>query len=97
MIEVFKILHKKYDSAVTDGILHRSHNTTTRGHPLKLSMPSSRLDIRRNSFGVRVVKPWNSLPEEVVLSESVKIFESRLDKFWSNQPTKYDFKQELHF
>ena len=31
------------------------HNTSTRGHSLKLSMPSSRLDIRRNSFAVRAI------------------------------------------
>jgi len=42
-----------------------------------------------------VIKPWNSLPEEVVMSSSVKMFEARLDKFWKDQPMKYDYKEEL--
>ena len=70
MIKVFKILHKIYDVEITKGLLQLSNNTTTRGHSLKLSSQPSRIQIRRNSFSVRVVKPWNSLPQEVVMSPS---------------------------
>jgi len=65
MMEVLKILHGIYDSEVSEDILQLSKNTVTRGHSLKLATILSRLEIRRNSFAVRVVKPWNSLPEEV--------------------------------
>ena len=30
-----------------------------RGHTLKLHAQQSRLDVRKFSFAVRVVKPWN--------------------------------------
>jgi len=50
-----------------------------------------------NNFAVRVVKPWNSLSEEVVTSPRVRVFESRLDKTWkwNNQPMKFNYKEEL--
>ena len=84
MIEVYKILHNIYDKEVTTGIL----NLSTRGHSLKLTTQRSRLELRRNTFAIRV-KPWNSLSEEVVMSPSVRVFESRLDKMWNN------YKEEL--
>ena len=95
MIEVFKILHKIYDIEITEGLLQLSNNAITRGHSLKLSSQPSRIEIRRNSFSVRVVKPWNSLPQEVVMSPSVKVFEARLDRFWKDQPMMFDYKEEL--
>ena len=44
-IETFKILHHIYDKYITEGLLHLSHNTTSRGHSTKLSMQLSRLDV----------------------------------------------------
>ena len=95
MIEVYKISHKTYDPEVSTGILKLSHVTNTRGHSLKLCTQLSRLEIRKNCFAVRVVKVWNSLPEEVVMSSSVKAFEAKLDEFWIDQPVKFDYKEEL--
>ena len=71
MIEVFKILHNICDSENTAGIVELSNNTIRRGHSLKLSAQPSRLEIRRTSFAVGVIKPWNSLPEELIMSPSV--------------------------
>jgi len=65
-------------------ILHISRNTTTRGHSLKLSTQPSRLDTRKYSFAVRVIRLWNSLPENDVSAPSVQTFESRLEKAWNN-------------
>ena len=36
-----------------------------------------------------------SLPDHVVLSETVNTFKSRLDKFWQHQDMIYDFQAEL--
>ena len=47
-------------------------------------------------FTNRVVNAWNSLPDHVVLSETVNTFKSRLDKFWQHQDMIYDFQAELH-
>jgi len=95
MIEVFKILHGIYDLEVTGGILQLSKNIATRGHSLKLATLPSRLETRKNSFAVRVVKPWNSLPEEVIMASNVKAFEARLDNFWKNQAVKFDYREHL--
>jgi len=43
----------------------------------------------------RVVKPWNSLLNEVVTAPSVKAFEAKLDNFWKDQPVKFNYKEEL--
>ena len=90
-----KILHNFYDKDVTCDIFHISRNTTTRGHSLKLSTQPSRLDIWKYSFAVRVIRPWNSLPENVVTAPSVQTFESRLDKAWNDQPINFNYKEEL--
>ena len=42
---------------------------------------------------MQVVKPWNSLPEEVVTAPSVQAFEARLDKAWNDQPLKFHYKE----
>jgi len=69
MIEVYKILHGIYDKDISDGILHMAQDSRTRGHSLKLVAQHSKIEIRRNCFAVRVVAPWNSLPEFVVSSK----------------------------
>jgi len=35
------------------------------------------------------------LPNHVVLSDTVNMFKSRLDKFWQHQDLIYDFKAEI--
>ena len=37
----------------------------------------------------------NSEPDQVKRAPTIKQFESRLDKFWENQPRKYDYSQEI--
>jgi len=77
---------------VSTGILKLSSVTITKGRSLKLYAHLSRLQIRKNSFAVRVVKVWNSLPKEVIMPSSVKTFEAKLDKYWNYQPVKFDYK-----
>jgi len=96
MIEVFKILREIYVKAVSEGILHLAQGRRTSRHSLKLVTQHCRMEIRRNCFSVPGVKPWNLLPEFVVSSTTVQMFEScRLDKVWSNQPVRFCYKEEL--
>jgi len=50
-------------------------------------------------FTNRVVNIWNtsSLPNHVVLCDTVYKFTSRLDKFWQYQELVYDYKADIHF
>jgi len=38
---------------------------------------------------------WNSLPDHVVDVNSLKQFETRLDKFWRNQDVMFDWTTEI--
>ncbi len=45
---------------------------------------SKRLDIRKRSFTVRVVRHWNRLPSDVVDALSLETFKERVDKALGN-------------
>ena len=48
-------------------------------------------DLRKYYFTNRAVNIWNSLPNHVVLSDTVNMFKSR-----QHQDVIYDFKAEIH-
>ena len=51
----------------------------TRGNGLNLCQGRSGLDVRRNVFTERLVKPWNRLPREAVESPSLEVSKRRAD------------------
>jgi ribonuclease P/MRP protein subunit RPP40 len=94
MVEVYKILHGRYDSRAGHTLLHRSINHRTRGHPFKLEKQHCRRNVRLHSFGHRVISWWNGPPAGVVTAPSILSFEKRLDKHWENNPQKYEIRLE---
>ena len=46
-------------------------------------------------FSNRVVAVWNSLPNYVVMVNSILLFKKHLDKFWSNQAIYFNFEAPL--
>ena len=43
-------------------------------------------------FCNKVVTIWNTLPNNVVLSESLNVFKNSLDKLWRNQDLLTDYR-----
>ncbi|KAK4321891.1 hypothetical protein Pmani_007354 [Petrolisthes manimaculis] len=84
-----------YDEEVCRDLFERQEDDRTRGHSKKLYVRISRLNIRKNFFGNRVVENWNDLPEQVITSGSVLKFERALDKVWGSQPVKYDYRVRI--
>jgi len=68
---------------------NREHGTITRGNDRRLQKARVVYDLRKYYFTNRAVNIWNSLPNHVVLSDTVNIFKSRLDKFWQHQDRCY--------
>ena len=98
MIEVFKILTGKYDTATDKFLKLRSECTERqggRGNSMKLYAQRSRLELRKNSFGIRTAHIWNSLPDVVINANTVNSFKNRLDKYWKTQEVLYDYKATL--
>jgi len=56
------------------------NTSTTRGHPYKLYVSRATANVRRLFFAHRVVKPWNSLPMDVVDFSSLNRFSSSLHR-----------------
>jgi len=93
LIEVYKIIHDMYDRSVA---LELPRNVSSiRGNKYKLQKHSFHYNFRKFSFAARVVNVWNSLPDHVVDVNSLKQFETRLDKFWSNQDVMFDWTAEI--
>ena len=89
MIEAFKMM-KIYD---TDVIPDFEFSTSRRrGHEYKLSKPRASKKIRQLYFTQRIIDMWNRLPSSVVNAHTVPQFERRLDKHWSNEAFKYNYR-----
>ena len=62
MIEIFKIMHQKYDASCFP-MLQFNNRVDTRGNKYKLlKYKSFHYDLRKYSFTARSINTWNSLP-----------------------------------
>ena len=68
---------------------------STRGNKYKLQNHNFHYSFRKFSFAARVANVWNSLPDHVVDVNSLKQFETKLDKFWRDQDVMFDWTAEI--
>ena len=94
MILVYKLISGVYDSKIACKF-NKPTNYVTRGHHFRLFKLHIRYELRKYFFGNRIVSIWNSLPDYVVDSNSISIFENRLDHFWCNQACYYDYTADI--
>ncbi len=98
LIETYKMLSgKDYDPDVADFLpVNQPLSTNLRGHSKKLFLQRAENSLRKNSFAIRIVKIWNSLPEDVVNAPSINSFKNKLDEFLEDQEMYYDdYKAEI--
>ena len=77
--------------------LHKDIGTKegTRGHSWKLCVERAHVNVRKESFSLRVTKLWNDLPELIVTAPSANSFKNCLDKHWSTEEFLYNHKAAL--
>jgi len=99
MIECYKLMNGLYDVQVSKILTKRSEVITTdrakRGHKHMLYAEKTNKSIRKHFFSQRVVPLWNSLPDNVIESDNLNTFKNSLDKCWSDQGMKFNFKSEF--
>ena len=79
MIHVFKLSQEADDSTLNE-LFELRNGQQTRGHCKKIIKKGCRLDLRKSFFSQRVVNLWNSLPNDVIESNSLQTFKHRLDQ-----------------
>ena len=51
--------------------------------------------MRKFNFTNRVISIWNTLPDTVLSANNIDTFKARLDRFWSDQEVKYNWKSDI--
>ena len=74
---VYKITHGLID-VVFDDLFTFSSNLSPGEHVYKLYCAKSNLNVRSHFFSQRYITAWNSLPNDVVTSPSLSIFNNKL-------------------
>ena len=82
MIEVYKYTHGFYD---TPPPFTLESGSVTRGHQLKIKKTRPNGNLRQNFFSVRIENDWNSLPAELVNTQTINGFKNGNDALWKNK------------
>ena len=97
MIQVFKLLMpiKKgaYDNSLPKLLKLKSDigiRVVGGKNNKQLYKGNVRNNLAKSSFNFRVCKLWNSLPQHIIDSSTVKAFEIALDRHWGDQALMYD-------
>jgi len=89
----FKIVTGVVDSMVSCNFI--GSHSLTKGNRYKLTQKHVQYNLTKFSFANRFDSISNSLPDYVVSTCSVTIFENRLDYFWRDQECLREWKASL--
>jgi len=93
MIETYKLSTGKYDQQVA---LALPKNVTgeyfTRGNSGKLLVTRCIYELQKNFFTNRIINMWNSLPDYVVMSDTINTFKNRLDAHWKHRDFLFHYR-----
>ncbi|VDL94664.1 unnamed protein product [Schistocephalus solidus] len=81
LIQAFRKLWGQDCCLASGDFFELATTTSLRGHPIKLRVTGARLDTRRFFFSNRVIKAWNALPADIIMSPSVDTFKRKFDQY----------------
>ena len=76
---------------IEPGTLVDFNDNCTRGHLFQIQKPSCKKKLRMDSFPIGYINRRNSLRKEIVSSDTVLKFKTRLDKFL--MPDRYNLAE----
>jgi hypothetical protein len=94
MIQVWKHFNS-YDRSTLSSSF-RPIPRVIRKHPFQLTRNRAKdgvLGVQSNSFYFRVANDWNELDHEVVESQNINTFKTRIDAAWQNKENKFTIDQ----
>ena len=72
LVMFYKIVHQYVALELPNEIV--LFNTITRGHNMKYHTPFCRVDVYKNSFYPVTIRLWNTLPKDIIYSNSLRQF-----------------------
>ena len=70
----YKIVNNIENLQFNDFFESHTNHYSHRGHSKILKLPKRSLNCRHNFFNVKIIGPWNSLPENVISAQSLSLF-----------------------
>ena len=81
LVFLFKIINKYVDINFCEHFKTNNYARNLRRHKHHISRQDvAQSQIRNNYFSYRVIKNWNSLPEDIISSETLDIFKHKLKR-----------------
>lgn len=85
MIKVYKITERNREGKV---LFFLSPNTRKKGHSKKLQSGKFKTDTQKYISTQHVIKPWNSLPQEIVEAKNLAMFKEGWDVYMNNEASQ---------
>ena len=87
MIYAYKLFTGKLDLEPTD--FFQMAPERTRGHKYRVLRRKATKRCKINAFSNRIITDWNSLPMNLVDSNTVNLFKNKIDTLWKSREVEY--------